>query len=268
MKYYLKIIFLFLLSIYSIGSAQINPGAAFIASGSSNLNNDNLWALFTNPAALNNIPKTAVGVYYSPAPFEMKELNNYYGAVITDLGFGKIAAGYKNYGFELYKENEFRIGYAYTYSNFQYGISAALKSLSIKHYGTNVNFNIDLGSNYKLNDFLSLTLVANNLLRNRKNELNYEPFIVRIGFTARPITNFILSGTIYKEDDFPLSLRGGIEYSILEIFTIRSGFISYPRIYSGGIGIRYSYFNLNYAVLIHQYLGITHQFDLIFLLDI
>jgi len=266
MKYYIKLIFLLLLVISNISSGQIPPGAAFIGSGQSNLYYNSIWSVYSNPSALLLKGNFSSGFYYSPSPFGMNELSNYFGAIGYGFSFGTVVIGYKNYGFELYKENEFRINYSRNINRLFLGISVKLYRISIVKYGSILNYNADFGCTYKL-DNISFGFSTTNLLRNRKNKLLYAPLILQTGITINPLDNFIISAAIYKEDIFPISYRVGFEYNFFNIIFLRTGFITYPGSYTAGIGIKYYHFEINYAIINHQQLGLTHQFDVNFKMD-
>ena len=266
MKYYVKIIFFLLPFIHDISSAQVTPGARFIALGSSDICTFNSWSVYFNPAAAKSTAKYSAAFYYSPSPFGMKELANMYGTVQFGASFGSFTLGYKNYGFDLYRENELRFNYSNAIKSFGYGAAISYSSLNIKNYGSVSTFNIDVGFDYEWKSF-SFGFSAKNLLRNKKNALFGSPLVLRSGTTWKPAKNLSLSALVYKEEGYDYSLSGGIEYKLLSVVSVRTGFVLKPATYSGGLGIDYSDFVVNYAVFKHQILGLTHQFDVGFSFD-
>ena len=114
--------------------------------------------------------------------------------------------------------------------------------------------------------FLNKNLIVGFSLHNplRFNKSNIElPLIYNVGFSYIPVINSSLNFTVSKEIDFPVSLRFGIEYEIIEYLHLRVGAQNEPDLYSGGFGIFYTFMNLNYAITTHPELDLSHQVDLI-----
>ncbi len=119
---------------------------------------------------------------------------------------------------------------------------------------------------FYLSPNINLGFSLHNPLRYSGSNIN-QPLIYNLGVSYFPIDLTTLNFSISKEIDFPISLRFGVEYSIFENIFIRIGTHNEPNIYSGGFGINYSLFTINYAITSHQELGLTHQFDVIIDID-
>jgi len=244
---------------------QLKPGSAFLAVGSSDVtSNHNQFALFTNPAVLSTIETKQIGVYYSPSPFGMKELANVFGVIIYPFDIGVVSAGYSNYGFELYRENKFSISFSKKLFNVQAGTSFSINRISIKNYGQNNFMNINLGFVYSFSDNFRYGLSLENIIRNQITKNFRDPFIFRAGTDFHPVDNADIFISIYKEENFPISFRTGTEYLLFEVLALRLGFRTIPDTFTAGVGLHYFNFMLNYAVFTHNYLGLSHQFDLVF----
>jgi hypothetical protein len=244
--------------------AQPNAGARQIALAHSDvaLSND-VFALFNNPSGLAQLNSREIGFFYSPSPFGIKELANGYFAYNEPTTLGSFSIGAMTYGFELYRENRFIIGYSKNITeNIFFGLSTFYHSVNIERYGNEGIFNISFGGIFHVNNNFLLGFSLHNPLRlfNTKFEL---PLIYNYGITYKPFKNTSLNFAIIKEINFPFSLRFGIEYPIIEFLFLRIGVQNSPSLYNGGIGINYSFLKLNYAVSSHQELGLTHQFGLI-----
>ncbi|MBI9069970.1 MAG: hypothetical protein JEY94_00130 [Melioribacteraceae bacterium] len=249
-----------------ICSAQILPGARQIALSNSDiaLSND-VFALFTNPAGTAQIKWREFGVYYSPSPFGMKELANGNAAYTEPFNFGSVSVGYKNYGFDLYKENTISLGFAAEISeNLFGGITLNYHNISIKNYGSAGAFIFDTGIIYKPIENIRFGLSISNLnYASVSDSENQIPTVFRSGITYSLFNKCFLNLAVEKEIEFPISIRGGLEYPIIEFLSIRTGFKNEPASYSVGIGINYLYFKLDYSFFTHQDLGLTHQAGII-----
>ncbi len=262
----------FLLIIFAIVSfkteliAQFSPGAKQISMSNSDvaLSND-VFSLFNNPAGLSQMYWRELGIYYSPSPFGFSELANAYIAYHEPLEFGSIGIGAMTYGFELYRENRITAGFSYNYMNkFFAGAAINFHIVSIQNYGSDNIFYIDVGGLYYLKDDVRLGFSVHNLNRaSFGTDKDNVPMVFDTGFSYDILEELTFNFGLEKDIRYNYSLRGGIEYNLMEYISLRSGFSNEPSQYSAGIGINYSYFNLDYAFFNHTDLGLTHQAGLI-----
>ncbi|MBZ0200346.1 MAG: hypothetical protein K8H86_10790 [Ignavibacteriaceae bacterium] len=245
---------------------QVSPGAKQISLANSDaaLSND-VFAAFNNPAGLAQMNWREIGVYYSPAPFGLKELSNAYAVYSQPLFYGTAAIGGMSYGFELYKESRALAAYAYNYLNkFFAGAAINYHSLSIQNYGSDYSFYINAGLLLYIEQYIrwgaSITNINHATFGKEKNQI---PVIYNTGFSYDVTDNITACVAIEKETSFPFSFRFGLDYEILKYFSIRTGYANEPVRFTAGVGISYSIFNFDYAVFNHQELGLTHQAGII-----
>lgn len=249
---------------------QINPGARQVALSHADVAlSDDIFAAFNNPAGLSSQTNREMGIYYSPAPFGLKELANGYGAYKEPFSFGTLAAGFMTYGFELYRENSILLSYARDfYKRFAAGATVRYNSLSIKNYGQDNSLILSIGGKVNVTENLKAGFSITNVNRaTYGDEDNQIPTRIITGFSYIFKDAASLNAAVSKELDMPASVRLGIEYAIIEYLVLRSGFKNKPSSYSGGLGIQYSIVQLDYAVFTNQDLGLTHQFGLIISFD-
>ena len=253
-------------SLYTKLNAQYNPGAKQISMSNSDvaLSND-VFSLFNNPAGLAQMNWRELGIYYSPSPFGFSELANGFIAYHEPFDFGSIGVGAMTYGFELYRENKISVGFSYNYLNkFFAGAAVNLHTVSIKNYGSDNTFYLNIGGLFYLTQNFRLGFSVQNLNRaSFGNEKDNIPLIYNTGFSYGVMEDLTFNLAVEKDIRYNYSLRGAIEYYLLEYLSLRSGFSNEPSSYSAGIGINYSYFSLDYAFFTHTDLGLTHQAGLI-----
>lgn len=256
----------FVLFIPIISFAQLNPGAKEIALSNSGvaLSND-VFSIFNNPSGISQITYRELGVYYAPSPFGVSELANAFVAFNQPFKFGNVALGYMNYGFDLYKENKITLAYASKIQNkFYYGASITYNNLSIERYGSDNSLSLNLGALIFINkNFRSGFSVININRASYGNEKNQIPVIYNFGFSYDVLSDLILNLALQKELDYDASLRFGIDYKLIDLLSVRTGFSTMPDDYSAGLGINYSFFQLDYGMIYHNELGFSHQFSLI-----
>lgn len=255
------IILTFFISNFIFG--QLEPGAKQISLSHADvaITND-VFSLFTNPAGLSKIKEMQFGVFYSPSPFGLKVLRNMNIAFNKTTNIGSFAIGLFNYGFKLYHENEFYIGYGNNYDEkFYFGFSTYYEAIIIENYGSKNFLNISIGGTYLLTEKLSLGFVLKNLLQNKDYSPHSTTF--RSGISYKIFKNSFIHFSVFKEINFPISFSSGIEYDIIKYLSLRFGIQNVPSTFSAGIGINYSIFKIDYAINKHQELGLTHQFGML-----
>jgi len=242
------------------------PGARQIALSNSDVAlSDDVFSVFNNPAGLSQFNWREIGIYYSPAPFGLSALANGYAAYHEPIGSGAVTAGFMTYGFELYKETKIALSYSYNLKNkFFAGVTAIYHNLKIQNYGSGNSFSFNLGGLAYITNHLRMGFVIHNISRATfGKEENQIPMILNIGASYDLTNNFSFNAAIEKDIDFTAAIHFGAEYSIIKYVTLRIGFSNEPNTLSGGIGINYSLFQIDYAVFTHQDLGLTHQAGII-----
>lgn len=260
MKLYITIIIICLLTISAY--TQYNPGAKQISLSNSDvaLSND-VFSLFNNPAGLSQMNWREIGIYYSPAPFGLTELANGFIAYHEPTDIGSFGFGGMTYGFELYKESRLSLAYSYNVDNkFFIGSTFNYQSVSIKNYGNDGVFFINLGGLAYISNELRIGFSLSNLNRaSISKDDNQIPTVINAGISYEVSSDITINTAIEKDISFKPSIQFGVNYDIIEYLSLRTGFSNEPSRYSAGIGINYSMFSLDYAMFTHNDLGLTHQ---------
>jgi competence ComEA-like helix-hairpin-helix protein len=241
-----------------IGAKAISLGGAFTSLA------NNSSAIYYNPAGISQIPYREVSVFYSPAPFGLKEMS--YGALTyaepTKVGTFGLAG--KTYGFELYRETQATFNYANSFrKRIYFGLNLNFYNLKIQNYGSASTFGVDAGLLAYLTDFLRWGFSATNLNRAKIGQSKEKlPQVYRTGLSVqvRKELNFVLD--IEKDTRYNASVKSGVEFSLFDMAVLRAGVGSAPTRFAGGIGFFYSLLEVDYAFYNHQDLGLTHQASL------
>jgi hypothetical protein len=258
----LLLIILFIVSFTSGIYSQYNPGAKQIALANSDVGQANdVFSVFTNPAGLAQMNWREIGVYYSPAPFGFSELANGFIGYHEPFSFGSFGVGAMTYGFDLYRESRATVAFSYNYNNnFFAGIGVNYHTVSIKNYGSTGAFYADLGGLIYFTDYLRWGFCIHNI--NHASIGAFEdqiPVILNAGVSIDILYNFTLNTAIEKDIRYNASIMFGFDYQLIEYLSLMSGFSNEPSRFTAGIGIHYSFLNLDYAVFTHTDLGLTHQ---------
>lgn len=256
------IIYLLTFSAYS----QYNPGAKQISLSNSDvaLSND-VFSVFNNPAGLSQMHWREAGIFYSPAPFGMSELSNGFIAYHEPTSIGSFSLGGMTYGFDLFLETRISIAYSNNFtSRFFIGAAVNYQTVSIKNYGNDGIFYLNLGGLAYIADDLRLGFYLHNINRaSYGNTENQIPVVINAGLSYDVIKELSLNFSVDKDIKYKASFQFGINYDIIEYVSLRTGFSNEPSRFSAGIGINYLNYSLDYALFSHNALGFTHQAGII-----
>ena len=145
-----------------------------------------------------------------------------------------------HYGFGLYKEIQFSIAYSISLNpDFSLGININYRKLSIADelkYEASIYPNI--GCNYKFNEALQLSVLLTNLTLSKVNAYGKSTFPITFQgallYELNSKVNMYLESAL--ELEFPIQFRYGIEYSVLENLSLRTGISTHPGSFSIGLG--------------------------------
>ncbi|MBU2507797.1 MAG: hypothetical protein KJ799_13900 [Bacteroidetes bacterium] len=264
------IVFFIVLSLQVNSSAQINPGAKEISLSHSTVALcDNVFSLYYNPAGLDQLMRKEVGIYYSPAPFELKQLSNTFIAYSHPFNFGTLAFGISQYGFKLYKENTFTVGYsARVIESIYTGLAITYNYLNIQNYGHTASITADLGLLIKMTEELKFGFAVSNITRSSYGKSkNQIPTSIQLGCAYSLPFSFTITGAFEKEITEEESIRFGIENNLVEYLSLRAGFATGTNSFSAGVGFNIVFVKFDYAVFNHLDLGYTHQASVIINID-
>ncbi|MFZ4590155.1 MAG: hypothetical protein ACOYN6_04095 [Ignavibacteria bacterium] len=221
---------------------------------------DNSLAIFYNPAGLGQVKYREFSAFYSPAPFGLTDLSTASLSYSEPLSFGTIGAAFKTYGFDLYRENNFIVSYGNSYKRkIYYGANLNLYNLHIQNYNNATAFGLDIGAMAYIAKFLQWGFFGKNITGTKIGESKEKiAQVYRTGFTFQPEGNIRAIAEIEKDVKYPLSVRGGMEYSVIDFLDLRFGVGSQPTIFSAGVGINYNLFSFDYAFTKSEDLGFTH----------
>ena len=221
---------------------------------------DNSLAIFYNPSGLGQMKYREFAAFYSPAPFGLTDLSTAAISYAEPTKFGTIGAAFKTYGFELYRENNFILSYGNNFKDkIYYGANINVYNLHIQNYNNATAFGLDVGAMAYITKFLQWGFIGKNLTGTKIGESKEKiTQIYRTGFTYQPENFLRVIAEAEKDVKYPVSIRGGIEYNVIDLLDLRFGVGSQPAIFSAGIGLNYNMISFDYAFTKSEDLGFTH----------
>lgn len=259
--YLYKITFvLILISVSEIVSAQYTMGADGLALGQATTAlQNNSWAIFSNPATLNSMKKSAS--FFSVRNYGFVELTDIAatGSIPTSLGVAGF--GFHRYGGDLFNETRIRFGYANSWNNLKFGAVLNYNHISqASPYGSGGALGFDVGITAMLTQGLWLGAKATNLNQPGYDFAANEESLSRelsVGLSYNLDQNALFLFDIVKDVRFPVSYRGGIEVKVVENLKGRVGVTTEPNTYSFGVGYEATIWKANLVFQRHETLGFS-----------
>ena len=219
-------------------------------------------AIFLNCSGISQLKSPGFCFFYT-RPFGMKELSYFSLAGVVPTSIGDFATGISSFGNEIYQEQTFLLTFSRSLKQtFFYGANLRYMKLQIQGYGSDFCYGLDLGFLVKISQNFNWGFFTTNINRSSLAESkDYLPQSFITGMSVTPLNNIILNIDLYKELPFPLEIRVGFEYLLLNKIALRAGFTSEPAQFCYGLGFVFKHFGCDYAVNTHTDLGLTHQFS-------
>tara|TARA_B100000953_G_scaffold178460_1_gene146997 strand:+ start:366 stop:1160 length:795 start_codon:yes stop_codon:yes gene_type:complete len=181
------------------------------------------------------------------------------GGNFRNLGLG---LGLSRFGNSTYQETQISILGAKSYKELvQLGISLNMYQLSISHYGQAQTIGSKVSVRYAMGThvetMISLLNVNRPVIGQSKEKL---PQIISAGILVRPNDKIIGQASFVQDTEFPISVRFGMIYKLLDQIDIAVGKIQQPNIFTTGGCINWKEFRIEFSCLSYTNLGfITYQ---------
>lgn len=236
------------------GAREQSLGNAIVA-----LNNS-IYAIYYNPANIYSENKYVISTSYRnfyslPGIYQADIVLN-----IPSFGLNSAFAASK-FGNHLYSEIQIGAGTSYKLSNhLSLGLSFQGYFLSIKNYGNTQNWGLNVGFQYEFYEQLSIGAQITNINNSKIGKINEEiPKTFSLGFNYEIIKDGNLLFEFFRDVKFEQDYRGAFEYTMYNNLQIRLGIMDNTNTYSFGFGSTVGFFKLDYALINHSILGISHS---------
>ena len=259
--YLYKITFvLIFVSTPEMGLAQLTMGADGLALGQATTAlQNNSWAIFSNPATINNEKKSVS--FFSLRNYGFVELTDIAASGSFPTSYGIAAFGFHRYGGDLFNETRIRFGYANSWNNLKFGAVLNYNHISqASPYGSGGALGIDVGITTMLTQGLWLGAKATNLNQPSYDFAANEESLSRelsLGLSYDLDQNALFLFDIVKDVRFTVAYRGGVEVKVIENLKGRVGVTTEPNTYSFGVGYEATLWEANLVFQRHETLGFS-----------
>ncbi|OFY66878.1 MAG: hypothetical protein A3H98_13990 [Bacteroidetes bacterium RIFCSPLOWO2_02_FULL_36_8] len=246
-------------------------GARSWGMGNTSVTLSDEWAAFNNIGTTADLTQIS-GAYFYENRFGLPELTTQASAFIFPHPLlGNFSLSYQRFGDKRYNDQKIGIGYARNVAGIRFGFVADFlqtnvnlseqgegmqtKNSTVFEFGISTVFIKKIIVGAQVYNFSQTKLAYYETL----NLNEYIPTIIRSGVAYTPIDKLIISVEAEKDLDHPSNYKAGIEYKIISALALRTGISTQPEMGYYGIGIILKMFQLDYALNVHDKLGISHH---------
>jgi hypothetical protein len=234
-------------------------------------------ALFYNPAGLSQLRDYRLFTSFY-RPYGLDFLEHLAASVTVPLPrYGTASLGFQRFGVtyegqDLTSENTFSFSHGLTlmediHSSLALGYTLNLYSLELgesvsgRALGSAQTLGVDFGILAVLRGRTRMAAVMRNLNRPRVGEGYREdlPRHLGLGIAYQPYPGVVTVLDLDKKFGQETRMNGGIEAAIVSFMALRFGVQTKPDRLMGGVGFNYQGVHLDYALINHSVLPLTHQ---------
>jgi len=224
-----------------------------------------LWSVNNNQAAMAFYDKTAAGFYYENR-FMIKEMGSPTGAFIIKTKYGIIGTSVCYSGDASYNSTKAGLAYALKLGNrVSAGIQLDYIATSLgEDYGKQNNVTFDVGILVKITEQLTFGAHTFNPIQVQLSDYDNEsiPASLNAGFAFTFSDNLLVTAEAYKNSEFPMEFRSGVEYKFLGTAYARVGLCTNPARYTFGVGIQMKNIAFDISSSVNTQLGYSPQVSL------
>ncbi len=217
------------------------------------------WSVFGNQAGLAAIDRPEVGGSFQNR-FLVGELSTCSGLFALPVQSSVFAFSLSQFGQIPFRQGKFGLAYARRIApQFSFGVQFNCYRLFLSEENRSVSsYGAEVGVQYLVSKSLVLGFHVTNAyptgVKLSTGMYRY-PSLIRIGTFYRLSDFFSLATELENNFDSHFILKTGIEYSILEKLSVRTGVAGKPYQLSAGIGFQVKKLTLDLATTYNQYLG-------------
>lgn len=225
---------------FALGDLRV-AGARQIGMGLNSISMINPYAAYNNQAVGAYLERPSFGLYYAPV-FIGLGVSNITGIIAVPTNkAGTFGISVNYFGYSQFNEKKVGLSYAMKLAKF-ISIGVQLDYLNAKignGYGSKNFVTFELGVLTKPIDELSIAFHVYNPLKIYVDKNTGEKLqtLFKLGLTYEAVKKFFISAQIEKDLKNKLIFRGGVEYTIKEIISLRAGVATDPVTGTFGLGV-------------------------------
>lgn len=193
--------------------------------------------------------------------FYHKAFQTLFGGVIIPYSKVKGAITWEKFGTNLYSEQKFSAGITHNIHQVSIGIRGNYWQLSGESLATEKAYSLDIGTIIQLSKNIYLGANISNITQASLDENSpFNPYTaLNLGLKYKPIATLNIMTAVLKRWNEKASLQIGIDYTLHQYISLRSGIQTTPSRQYFGCGLNLPKFHLDYALEKHPFLPLSHH---------
>ncbi|MEZ5009171.1 MAG: hypothetical protein R2753_13555 [Chitinophagales bacterium] len=215
-------------------------GAAENSTGNHTTTIVNAFSIYNNQAAAAFLENPTIGLAYHSSYFPVN-INTIAVAGAAPLSFGTIGGSFEYFGNSLYSEMKLGLAYAMKLgTRASIGVQLDYLNSSAQNYSTQHYITFELGVYYRPIQKVSIGAHIYNPVKWIVDDVSGEilPVVFNVGLSYNPFDQLTILAELEKDIIHPFNFKGGIEYEVVESFSVRAGFNTQPTLFSFGLGYK------------------------------
>ena len=255
-------IFLCLFFIGKFGFTQSTQGGRLSGMGNAGAAIKDVWAVAANPAVITSLKRPSAQINYENH-FFINALSSQAFAFVLPKNNNSFGINLQRYGISEYLTIKAGLITAKQFGkNLSIGLRTNYHQLKITNYGAIIAFSLDVGTAYQFTDELVLGLYINNPAR-EGNKINFSiPTTIHLGASYQTNAKILVASTLVKELNEPLNIAFGIDYQMINYFSLRSGLNLNPLKHHFGVGFNSLNFLLDVAFTKYTHFNYSPQISI------
>lgn len=243
---------------------QFNYGPRITALANAGVAMQDVWSAHSNQAGLAGLESTQISMAYENR-FGVKDLSTKSAVFALPFKNYVVATSFTSYGVESYAETKTGLSLAKSFGNkLHLSINGNFHQIKITNYGNANSFSVEVGVQYKVMPNLWLASHIANPNQSKFEESTDQIIPAHLQFGVKYIFSkqLMICGEIEKILDGNTDFKTGLEYEILDFFSLRGGFSVNSFKQYAGFGLNYQKIELDFAISSHPVLGFSPQISL------
>jgi len=259
MRFAILILFLtFLFDVSAQNGISSSAGARGLAMGDASVTFSDINSIFSNQAGLAYLEKTEL-ILFAGQKYFINDIRNIAVAVAYPSLLGTFGLNLQYYGFEDYNEQKIGINYARKLTNnLSLGAQFNYLGFRIPEYGNKGLVSVEIGIRSQVLKQLIIAAHISNPIQTEVVDGENLPTLFNFGIAYLPSKKLTITAEAEKDIEFPVSVKFGLEYQLVEPFFIRFGISTKPTLLNFGMGfIIKEQLKIDAAASYHQTLGFS-----------
>jgi hypothetical protein len=218
------------------------------------------WSMLNNIGGLSKVEAPVAAFSFDSQP-SFKPFNRMAAVIAVPIKYGVSGASLFRFGDALYSEQIVSLGFSNTFGLASLGIRASYVQYNASGLGTKGVFTVSFGGIATVTKNISIGAYIININQPEisKDDGEKVPTRLMLGVRYKVSEQAMIITEAEKDLQFPLRLKGGVEYQPYKKFVFRSAFQLYPGALFFGFGFHPRKVKVDYAYQHSFAIGSRHQ---------